>query len=643
MRGRRADDAGTSGNVFLIARDRERGTRARTRSREEERDDSRESSLELDASASRARERTTTTTTTDANALMSGETREEDARGRLRRWAESDALRRVAGRYCPFAPPPRSTIAVAYSPDGKTLASTHGDHTVKLTDCGTGRTTRSLEGHRRTPWVVRFHPSDSNVLASGSLDNTVIVWDAESGQMTARWDFGKSIASLAFHPGSDALCVAAGHKLYAWKYKKYRLRSDPSGVEVDVRDAVNILLKTPRSLRAVHFHPTGAPLLLTAEVRDMDVDALEPAYTRDLGGNDMLGNTNYDQEAGVYVAPRKEEGEEAIGASRERRRDLLKAPAEDLWRCRENVPTDIENASVEVKSHVHDMLGLSNRRYVTYSMTQMMSRISRAPVRAAYEERVQMELGESDARMARRSAAAASGSGESSSQDPCVVKLKLWEFETRLDGDGEAEIQPLKQLQLVLPQTVLCSEMGAHFSPCGRYIATCQACKPESSRQDVQYVCEVRTYSIDAHQFGQVLSARAIKAAHCLTSIQFSPTSSHVLLAYGRRHPSLLLLMADAESFSQVHTILEIFDAKSMRLARVIPSAEDEVNAACFHPIPGQGIAYGTKEGRLRVLLHDNSPRRAEKRLTINNAQDDSPLTVAMQTERDPHAMDVDE
>ena len=92
--------------------------------------------------------------------------------------------------------------------------------------------------------------------------------------MTARWDFGKSIASLAFHPGSDALCVAAGHKLYAWKYKKYRLRSDPSGVEVDVRDAVNILLKTPRSLRAVHFHPTGAPLLLTAEVRDMDVDAL---------------------------------------------------------------------------------------------------------------------------------------------------------------------------------------------------------------------------------------------------------------------------------------------------------------------------------------------------------------------------------
>ena len=40
--------------------------------------------------------------------------------------------------------------------------------------------------------------------------------------MTARWDFGKSIASLAFFPGSDILCVTAGHRLYAWKYKKYK-------------------------------------------------------------------------------------------------------------------------------------------------------------------------------------------------------------------------------------------------------------------------------------------------------------------------------------------------------------------------------------------------------------------------------------
>lgn len=32
-----------------------------------------------------------------------------------------------------------------------------------------------------------------------------------------------------------------------------------------------------------------------------------------------------------------------------------------------------------------------------------------------------------------------------------------------------------------------------------------------------------------------------------------------------------------------------------MELVKVLPSAEDEVNVACFHPIVGGGLAYGTK------------------------------------------------
>lgn len=44
-----------------------------------------------------------------------------------------------------------------------------------------------------------------------------------------------------------------------------------------------------------------------------------------------------------------------------------------------------------------------------------------------------------------------------------------------------------------------------------------------------------------------------------------------------------------------------------MELVRVLPSADDEINAACFHPRPGGGIAYGTKEGRLRVIAVDRS------------------------------------
>lgn len=45
--------------------------------------------------------------------------------------------------------------------------------------------------------------------------------------------------------------------------------------------------------------------------------------------------------------------------------------------------------------------------------------------------------------------------------------------------------------------------------------------------------------------------------------------------------------------------------AKTLQLVRALPSLDDEVNVATFHPVPGVGIVYGTKEGRLRMLRYD--------------------------------------
>ena len=41
-----------------------------------------------------------------------------------------------------------------------------------------------------------------------------------------------------------------------------------------------------------------------------------------------------------------------------------------------------------------------------------------------------------------------------------------------------------------------------------------------------------------------------------------------------------------------------------MSRALVLTSAEDEVNVAAFNPVCGEGVVYGTKEGRLRYLRH---------------------------------------
>lgn len=57
------------------------------------------------------------------------------------------------------------------------VASTHGNHNVYITEMSTGRNIKTLSGHPRTPWCIAFHPSSSQILASGCLGGQVRVWD----------------------------------------------------------------------------------------------------------------------------------------------------------------------------------------------------------------------------------------------------------------------------------------------------------------------------------------------------------------------------------------------------------------------------------------------------------------------------------
>lgn len=181
-------------------------------------------------------------------------------RGAIKIWRISDAalLQILGGTSGSLG----EVQSVSFSPDGRVLASTIFDDAdpqvgrdAFLWSLADNTQIRTLTGHRQGNGVISFSP-DGNFVASGSGDETIIVWDARTGETRNVLDgHTDGVLELTYQPqGLLLAALSSSSRLMFWRTSDgVLLRS------VDV----------PGTGSYIDFFPNGQALAIAAEDRTL--------------------------------------------------------------------------------------------------------------------------------------------------------------------------------------------------------------------------------------------------------------------------------------------------------------------------------------------------------------------------------------
>ncbi|CAH0491312.1 unnamed protein product [Peronospora farinosa] len=561
-----------------------------------------------------------------------GEDREEHF------WAESESAFKHQSRYFELPQTTKSTISIAISPDGKTFASTHGDHTVKIVCIETGKVIQILVGHPRTPWSVKFHPTDPRYVASGCLGFQVRFWDIETGRCLYVSTLRHAIISISFHPSGDILAIASGTCVYTWDYQhtcpriamfSYQtLRSvtflpDPSKIMVGEANEryVRPQGQAPPSdltvtLTMWDFDPSWAlspePLLTKKAMNNSRV-ILSHALIYNDGGFDI-------SRCGQYLAIcadfslRQAEKEVEMEAENEATTDLetilssVPATQEVTGGGATSPSEDVNDVSV-----ANPQATASNE---SSSSSGAVSRTTRGTFVASQALPATMPLsfpihpppprlvpisglhtGAPNMLAALQSAAA-------------DLSLTMDQYMNQQIRRVRPRLHPPHSIQRYTTTLMPARSTAAPAAvPQHRYsqirpniaLSRTRFTRNQRNRRGQLSSENQSTWlaliSLDPEQLGRVIQTchLAETTAGGVTSVKISPTSAYVLLGYGVRD------RIQRETEFPVHRVTRIYRWEDMALLSHVESAMDDVNIALFSPICGGGFLYGTKQGKLRV------------------------------------------
>lgn len=174
--------------------------------------------------------------------------------------------------------------SMAFSPDGKTLASGSKDQTIYLWDVDSGAHKQTLRGHPAEVTRLSFNPG-SSTLTSISKDNTIYLWDistgerkktlADKGLITDQLDKPETVEKVSFSPDKSILAtIRFNNTIRLWDTTTGTLKQtfssqDTDKQEKDISKNIEFVLFSPDNRTVV-----GLPFL-GGEIRLWDVDTGE--------------------------------------------------------------------------------------------------------------------------------------------------------------------------------------------------------------------------------------------------------------------------------------------------------------------------------------------------------------------------------